>query len=129
LPEYIEEYVKAKGVDSHIKAWDELTEYEETGVITSMDSRTRAYIKVQEGCNKFCSYCIIPYARGTVRSRAKEEIIREAESLIGQGFKELVLTGINTALYGLEHRETHVRTTGRRRRRVYGIDVICKGAE
>jgi threonylcarbamoyladenosine tRNA methylthiotransferase MtaB len=127
LPEYIEEYVKAKGVDSHIKAWDELTEYEETGVITSMDSRTRAYIKVQEGCNKFCSYCIIPYARGTVRSRAKEEIIREAESLIGQGFKELVLTGINTALYGLEHREDACPDDRKEKgEEVYGIEVIVK---
>ncbi len=102
LPDYIEEYAKAKGVECHIKAWDQLTEYEETGIITSMDSRTRAFIKVQEGCNKFCSYCIIPYARGTLRSRSEEEIIKEAESLIRQGFKELVLTGINTALYGLE---------------------------
>lgn len=110
LPDYIEEYagikgadIKTKGVDCHVKEWEQLTEYEETGVITSMDSRTRAFIKVQEGCNKFCSYCIIPYARGTVRSRAKEDIVKEAESLISQGFKELVLTGINTALYGMEN--------------------------
>lgn len=117
LPEYIEDYVRTKGVDCHIKEWDELTEYEETGIITSMDSRTRAFIKVQEGCNKFCSYCVIPYARGTVRSRAKEDIIREAVSLIERGFKELVLTGINTALYGLEKKE---------RDEVYGIEVIVK---
>lgn len=103
LPEYIEEYAKSKGVDCHIREWDQLTEYEETGIITSMDSRTRAFIKIQEGCNKFCSYCIIPYARGTVRSRGKKEIVEEAESLIRQGFKELVLTGINTALYGMEN--------------------------
>lgn len=117
LPDYIEEYARTKGVDCHVRGWDELTEYEETGIITSMDSRTRAFIKVQEGCNKFCSYCIIPYARGTVRSRAKEEILREAENLIGKGFKELVLTGINTALYGLEKEE---------RDEVYGIEVIVK---
>ncbi len=102
LPEYIEDYVKTKGVSCYIKELEELTEYEEAGVITSMDSRTRALIKVQEGCNQFCSYCIIPYARGAVRSRAKEEIIKEAVSLIEKGFKELVLTGINTALYGME---------------------------
>ena len=119
LPEYIEEYARSKGVECHIKEWDELTEYEETGIITSMDSRTRAFIKVQEGCNKFCSYCVIPYARGTVRSRAKEDIIREAESLIGKGFKELVLTGINTALYGLEKTDCESD-------QVYGIEVIVK---
>jgi len=130
LAEYIEEYVKTKGVDCHIKKWDQLTEYEETGVITSMDSRTRAFIKVQEGCNRFCSYCIIPYARGAVRSRAKEDILKEAKSLIGKGFKELVLTGINTALYGLEREITDTITgIGRccgEREEVYGIEVIVK---
>lgn len=118
LPEYIEEYVN--GVKCHIKKLEQLTEYEETGIITSMDSRTRAYIKVQEGCNQFCSYCIIPYARGSVRSRAKEDIIREAENLIRQGFKELVLTGINTALYGLE------KGCSEKEDDVYGIEVIVK---
>ena len=62
--------------------------------------RTRAYIKIQDGCNQFCSYCIIPYARGKVRSRALAEIVEEAGGLIAKGFKELILTGINTALYG-----------------------------
>jgi threonylcarbamoyladenosine tRNA methylthiotransferase MtaB len=131
LPEYIEEYARTKGVECHIKEWDELTEYEETGIITSMDSRTRAFIKVQEGCNKFCSYCVIPYARGTVRSRAKEDIIREAESLIKRGFKELVLTGINTALYGLEKEVCDIITDrdgrfGDNSKEVYGIEVIVK---
>ncbi|MEL7655303.1 MAG: tRNA (N(6)-L-threonylcarbamoyladenosine(37)-C(2))-methylthiotransferase MtaB [Bacillota bacterium] len=130
LPDYIEEYAK-KGVECHIKGLDQLTEYEETGIITSMDSRTRAFIKVQEGCNKFCSYCIIPYARGTVRSRAKAEIIKEAESLIRQGFKELVLTGINTALYGMEKEPGDKVTenkidSGDNNEEVYGIEIIVK---
>ena len=131
LPDYIGEYVRAKGVDCHIKDWDQLTEYEETGIITSMDSKTRAFIKVQEGCNRFCSYCIIPYARGTVRSRAKEDIIKEAESLIGKGFKELVLTGINTALYGHEIQNRGKVTDmpeeiRNNEGKVYGIEVIVK---
>lgn len=131
LPDYIEEYAKTMGVDCHIKEWDQLTEYEETGIITSMDSRTRAFIKVQEGCNKFCSYCIIPYARGTVRSRAKSDIVKEAESLILQGFKELVLTGINTALYGMEQRRSDKVTdksdkTEDNGDEVYGIEVVIK---
>lgn len=104
LVEYIEEYIlmDSKFTDCHIRPYEDLTEYEETGIITSMDSKTRAYIKIQEGCNRFCSYCIIPYARGPVRSRALGGIIEEAKTLIEKGFKEIVLTGINTALYGLD---------------------------
>ena len=65
-----------------------------------MESRTRAYIKIEEGCDRFCAYCIIPYARGKVRSRRPEEIEEEARRLLRRGFRELILTGINTALYG-----------------------------
>ena len=63
---------------------------------------TRAYIKVQDGCNQFCSYCIIPYARGRVRSRAREEVVREVETLAENGYKEVVLTGIHLSSYGIE---------------------------
>ncbi len=81
----------------------ELTYYEDMGDIVSSElGMTRAFIKIQEGCDRFCSYCMIPYARGTVRSRSLESIIREANMLIDKGFKEIVLTGINTALYGTE---------------------------
>ncbi|TYP54980.1 tRNA (N(6)-L-threonylcarbamoyladenosine(37)-C(2))-methylthiotransferase MtaB [Thermosediminibacter litoriperuensis] len=64
--------------------------------------RTRAFLKIQEGCNMFCSYCIIPYVRGPVRSRTLEGIIREAENLAGDGFQEIVLTGIHLGLYGAD---------------------------
>ena len=60
---------------------------------------TRAYIKVQDGCNQFCSYCIIPYARGRVRSRAKEDVIEEVKTLAANGYKEVVLTGIHLSSY------------------------------
>lgn len=124
LIDYIEDYVNMNSddVDCHINRLEQLTEYEETGIITSMDSRSRAYIKVQEGCNRFCSYCIIPFARGTVRSREKYEIIKEAQSLIGQGFKEIVLTGINTALYGTDNMK--INGLMRYLEEVYGIEVI-----
>ena len=79
---------------------DDLNKYEELGVITEMEGRTRAFIKIQEGCDRFCSYCIIPYARGKVRSRDKDEITEEVKGLIEKGYREIVLTGINTALYG-----------------------------
>ncbi len=82
--------------------YDELSEYTDRGIILNMEGRTRAYIKIEEGCNRFCSYCLIPFARGKVRSRDPEEIAEEAKALIDNGFKEIVLTGINTALYGTE---------------------------
>ncbi|PKM84791.1 MAG: tRNA (N(6)-L-threonylcarbamoyladenosine(37)-C(2))-methylthiotransferase MtaB [Firmicutes bacterium HGW-Firmicutes-11] len=106
LSDYVAQFLTNKREKiSHIKTRDDLLYYEETGIVTSMDSRTRAYLKIQEGCDRFCSYCIIPYARGGVRSRSEEEIVSEAAGLLAQGFKELVLTGINTALYGREDKD------------------------
>ena len=67
---------------------------------------TRAFIKVQDGCNQFCSYCIIPYARGRVRSRRKEEVVEEVKTLAGNGCKEVVLTGIHLSSYGIDHGST-----------------------
>ena len=78
--------------------YESLTEYSDHGIIKSMDGKTRAYIKIEEGCDRFCSYCLIPFARGHVRSRNQDEIVEEAKMLINNGFKEIVLTGINTAL-------------------------------
>lgn len=83
--------------------YDDIWDYEETGSIVSMESRTRAYVKVQEGCDRFCSYCIIPYARGVIRSRNPISIKKEVEDLSSKGFQEIILTGINTALYGREN--------------------------
>ncbi len=76
--------------------------YRELGEVSGIESRTRALIKIQDGCSRFCSYCVIPYARGPVRSRPVKSIVNEAERLVEEGYKELVLTGINTALYGTE---------------------------
>lgn len=63
---------------------------------------TRAYIKIQDGCNQFCSYCIIPYARGRVRSRREEDILAEIRGLAAKGFREIVLTGIHISSYGID---------------------------
>ena len=68
--------------------------------VTAMEGRTRAYIKVEDGCDRFCSYCIIPHARGPVRSRPMEKVLEEVEGILAAGYREIVLTGINTALYG-----------------------------
>ena len=67
--------------------------------IAHFEAHTRAFVKVQDGCNSFCTYCIIPYVRGRSRSRPREEIIKEAEGLIANGFKEIVITGINVGDY------------------------------
>lgn len=69
-------------------------------LVHNFHERTRAFIKIEDGCNRFCSYCIIPYARGRVRSRAPEEIIQEAQQLTQAGYREVVLTGINLSAYG-----------------------------
>jgi len=103
LVELVEGYAKDKGVEVHRRFYEDLTEFEEIGMPVSMDSRTRAYMKIQDGCNRFCSYCVVPYARGNIRSRSPEKILEEAERLLEAGYKEIVLTGINTALYGAEN--------------------------
>lgn len=68
--------------------------------IDQVSEKTRAFIKIQEGCNMYCSYCIIPYARGPIRSRQPEQVINEVKRLVEHGFKEIVLTGIHIASYG-----------------------------
>ena len=70
--------------------------------LTRTAEHTRAYIKVQDGCNQFCSYCIIPYARGRVRSRDHESVLREVQGLASNGYKEVVLTGIHLSSYGMD---------------------------
>ena len=80
-------------------------EYEKLSLEKTVE-HTRAYLKVQDGCNQFCSYCIIPYARGRVRSRRKEEVVEEVKTLAGNGCKEVVLTGIHLSSYGIDHGST-----------------------
>ena len=100
IPDLIEEFLKTKQkiikVDKNIRS---INCYEELGV-TSYSENIRAYLKIQDGCNNFCSYCLIPYRRGSSRSRQKSEVIAEAKHLIEQGYKEIVLTGIDVSSYG-----------------------------
>ena len=74
-------------------------DYEELG-ITSYSENVRAFLKIQDGCNNFCTYCIVPYRRGKMRSRSKENVIKEAEYLVKQGYQEIVLSGIHVGGYG-----------------------------
>ena len=103
--DFVNDYMTQHAATISIKPYDQLSEYEDLGVIDAMESRTRAFIKIQEGCNRFCSYCVIPYARGQVRSRDEGEIVREVRGLVDKGYREIVLTGINTALYGADKGE------------------------
>lgn len=81
------------------QAYHEMKEYEDISVL-HYENKTRAFVKIQDGCENFCSYCTIPYSRGPFRSRNKESIIKEIKSLTDLGMKEIVLTGINTGAYG-----------------------------
>ena len=86
---------------SHIENIFDTHKFEDFSLAT-YTANQRAYLKIQEGCNKFCTYCIIPYARGLMRSRDKENIILEASDLIEKGYQEIILTGIHTGGYGEE---------------------------
>ena len=79
-------------------------EYESL-TIHKISEHTRAYIKIQDGCNQFCSYCIIPYTRGRIRSKQPEDVIREIRALAREGYKEVVLTGIHLSSYGMDFPE------------------------
>lgn len=121
---YVGQYLQDHRKQKHILEYDALTSYHDKGIITSMDSRTRAYVKIQEGCNRFCSYCLIPFARGQVRSRNPEEILEEVKVLVSKGFREVVLTGINTALYGTEEHFPYPLTEEETAQNMFGIEVI-----
>lgn len=94
----VEEYIK-NHCDKRI-LYDNFDDFFEDMFITNMSSRTRAYVKIQDGCENFCSYCIIPYTRGKCRSKDKDMVIKEVKSLVDNGYKEVVLTGIHTGHYG-----------------------------
>lgn len=99
--EIVEAYKAENGVVNAVTDIKEEKEFERLKV-SRLKDRTRAYIKIQEGCNRYCTYCIIPYARGPVRSRKPEDIIDEVKTLAKNGFKEIVLTGIHVASYGID---------------------------
>lgn len=93
--------------------------------VTRLEGHTRAYLKIQEGCNRFCTYCIIPYARGPIRSRKPDEVMEEVRRLAKNGFKEVVLTGIHVASYGLDlDEDVYLADIIERVNRVEGIERI-----
>ena len=95
--EYVEEFIKNKEKKLKFYNMDEV-EFENME-LDNMHSRARAFVKIEDGCENFCTYCIIPYVRGKVRSKKHEEVIKEVKSLVDKGYKEIVLTGIHTGHY------------------------------
>ena len=87
------------------------TDYEELSLDTQIE-HTRAYIKIQDGCNQFCSYCIIPYARGRIRSRNPQDVVEEVKRLAANGYQEVVLTGIHLSSYGRTSYEKMTEESG-----------------
>lgn len=123
IVETVENYVAEKGVLNTVS--DIMGEKEfEPLQISRLTNRTRAYIKIQEGCNRYCTYCIIPYARGPIRSRKSEEVVAEVENLAQNGFKEVVLTGIHVASYGLDLGDITLADIIERVHAVEGIERI-----
>ncbi len=104
IVKYIEEYIEEKKDVEEISDVMNQKEFLDFGSITYTE-KTRAVIKVQDGCDRFCSYCIIPYARGRVRSRRIESIVNEIEKIVNKGIKEVVITGIHVASYGKDFKD------------------------
>lgn len=103
LNEYFEHMDKEKSVDiGKVTGFDELN-------IDSPLEHTRAYVKIQDGCNRFCSYCIIPYVRGRIRSRKPDDVMAEIKRVAASGCKEVVLTGIHLSSYGLDFKDSTVK--------------------
>lgn len=100
LVRILEEYESGQAA-GEIEDINRTKEYEELH-LTRTGEHTRAYIKVQDGCNQFCTYCIIPYARGRVRSRKTEDVVAEVKDLAQNGYREVVLTGIHLSSYGID---------------------------
>ena len=99
IVKYVEKFIKEKDKLIEIQDISNQKEFIDMGQITYTE-KTRAVVKIQDGCNQFCSYCIIPYARGRVRSRSQESIINEITQISKKGIKEVVITGIHIASYG-----------------------------
>ena len=104
IVKYVEKYFEQNQKLTAVQDISVQKEFEDMGQI-SYTEKIRAVIKVQDGCNQFCSYCIIPYARGRVRSRKIDSIIKEIEQIAQKGIKEVVITGIHLASYGKDFEE------------------------
>ncbi len=122
LDNYFENHVKKDIIDIN-----HTNEYEEM-VLSKTAEHTRAYVKIQDGCNQFCSYCIIPYARGRVRSRREEDILSEVEGIVKSGYQEIVLTGIHISSYGIDKGEPKLLELLEKLNQIEGLKRIRLGS-
>ena len=123
IVEMVEQYDRANGVENHVSDIMKERVFEPLS-IQKLANRTRAYLKIQDGCSQYCSYCIIPYARGPIRSREPQEVVAEVKRLAENGFKEVVLTGIHVASYGKDRRDTSLLDILKQVHEVEGIERI-----
>lgn len=124
IVEALAEYAENKpGHGSHVIKINQTKEYEDLSIDHTAE-HVRAYIKVQDGCNQFCTYCIIPYARGRVRSRNIESVLKEVRALAEKGYKEVVLTGIHLSSYGVDFPDEKKETLLSLIRAVHEIEGI-----
>lgn len=132
IVEILNSFLEARGDDktlggASVVDINNTHEYEEMQ-LTNMPEHTRAYIKIQDGCNQFCSYCVIPYARGRVRSRDIQDILTEIKGLIQKGCKEVVLTGIHISSYGVDKQSEGLVELVERIADLSGIERIRLGS-
>jgi len=127
IPEYIR---RIENGEEQINAVNDImgNRYFEELPVDSNIERTRAFLKIQEGCSQFCSYCIIPYARGPIRSRKKAEVLAEAQKMADSGFKEIVITGIHVASYGKDTKESSLMDIIKEVDKIEGIERIRLGS-
>lgn len=123
IVEMVEQYDRANGVENHVSDIMKERVFEPLS-IQKLANRTRAYLKIQDGCSQYCSYCIIPYARGPIRSREPQEVVAEVKRLAENGFKEVVLTGIHVVSYGKDRRDTSLLDILKQVHEVEGIERI-----
>ena len=128
IVELVEDYIKNHQKVKRLYA-DFDDEFEDM-FITNMPGRTRAFVKIQDGCENFCSYCIIPYTRGKCRSKKKETVLEEINTLVNNGYQEIVLTGIHTGHFGEDGDTTFpellkeiVKINGLKRLRISSIEI------
>ena len=123
----LKQYMETKERKNQVLEIAKEKEYEEIWV-TQPTEQKRAFIKVQDGCNQFCSYCIIPYTRGRVRSRKKEQVVLEVEKLAAKGIKEVVLTGIHLSSYGTDLGNTDLLDLIQEITKIQGLERIRLGS-
>lgn len=126
LPEILRAW-EEEHISSHIHDLTHEKEYERLH-LSRTAGHTRAYVKIQDGCNQFCSYCIIPYTRGRVRSRSMEDILQEVRDLAANGYQEVVLTGIHLDSYGTDLEGTSLLAVVQEVAKIEGIRRIRLGS-